>query len=193
MKDEPLVDRAFALLAEAVSRPRTAREVITGTLALARARALFRGCRLGRRVRAFGSLDVRADGRIELGDFVFFLRGMIASEVVCHTGAEIRVGEHSGFNYGVSIEARERIVIGKRCLVASMVRIGDARGASSAPIAIGDDVWIAHGAIIGPGVTIGAGSVISAGSVVVSDVPAARMAIGNPARSVPLEVRGARP
>ncbi len=189
MTDEPLTDRAFARLAETVRRPRVAREVLDGTIALARARFLFRGCHLGRRVRAFGPVRVVAHGRIALDDFAFFLRGMIPSEIVCHEGAEIVVGERSGFNYGVSLEARARLTLGKRCLVAAMVRIGDTRGGKSAPITIGDDVWIAHGAIVEPGVTIGDRSVVAAGSVVVSDVPADRMAIGNPARAVPLEAR----
>jgi acetyltransferase-like isoleucine patch superfamily enzyme len=187
---DTLMDRALALFAEAMSRPRTAREVVDGTLALARAQALFRGCEVGRRVRAFGNVAVDNRGTIVLADCVFFLRGMIPSELVCHPGATIEIGEHSGFNYGVSLEARARITLGARCLVAAMVRIGDSRGTTVAPVTIGDDVWIAHGAIIEPGVTIGAGSVVSAGSVVVSDVPPGRMAIGNPARAVPLDARG---
>jgi len=192
--DEALMDRALTLFAEAAAHPRTAtKELVSGAIALGRARALFRGCRLGRRVRAFGDVRVDNRGRIELRDFVFFLRGMITSEIVCHPGAEIVIGERTGFNYGVSIEARERISIGKRCLIAAMVRIGDTLAAdAAAPITIGDDVWIAHGAIVSPGVTIGARSVVSAGSVVTSDVPADRLAIGNPARAVPLEARKAR-
>jgi acetyltransferase-like isoleucine patch superfamily enzyme len=56
------------------------------------------------------------------------------------------------------------------------------------PIVLGDDVWVAHGAIIGPGVTIGEGSVVAAGSVVLSDVPPRSLAIGNPARAVSLDL-----
>ena len=52
------------------------------------------------------------------------------------------------------------------------------------PIRIGNNVWIGGGAIILPGVTIGDGAVIGAGSVVRSDVPAASLAVGNPARIV---------
>ena len=87
-----------------------------------------------------------------------------------------------------------RVTIGNRCLFGAMVRIGDSVRGATAPVTLGNDVWIAHGAIIEAGVTIGDGSVVSAGSVVVSDVPAGRMAIGNPARPVPLDVRrSARP
>ncbi len=188
-KGDAFVDRTWSLLTDAAARPRSVRHLVNGTVALARAHALFRGCERGRRVRAYGPVHVVADGRIVLSDFVFFLNGMIPSEIVCHRGAELVIGERTGFNYGVSIEARQRVTIGNRCLFGAMVRIGDSVRGATAPVTLGNDVWIAHGAIIEAGVTIGDGSVVSAGSVVVSDVPAGRMAIGNPARPVPLDVR----
>jgi maltose O-acetyltransferase len=169
-------------MAAALAHPGRAREVVFGTVALARARVLFRACTRGRRVRAFGPVRVVPDGRITLGDFVFFLGGMVPSEIVCHAGAEITIGEGSGFGYGVSIEARRQVRVGKRCVFGAMVRLGDTVGGTSSPIVIEDDVRIAHGAIVHPGVTIGASSVVSAGSVVASDVPPG-MAIGNPARA----------
>ncbi|RWQ13923.1 MAG: hypothetical protein EOR92_28270 [Mesorhizobium sp.] len=45
-------------------------------------------------------------------------------------------------------------------------------GIRSAPITIGDDVWIGNSAMIMKGVTIGDRAIISAGSIVRSDVPA---------------------
>jgi maltose O-acetyltransferase len=159
-------------------------------LAVARARLLFRDCERGRRVRAFGDVRVLAEGRIVLRDGVFFEGGLVRTSVLCHAGAEIAVGDGSGFGYGVLLEARKRITVGKRCRFGAMVRLSDTMARSSAPIVIEDDVWIAHGALVYPGVTIGAGSMVSAGSVVVSDVPPGRMAIGNPAR--PVEIQGTR-
>ncbi len=50
----------------------------------------------------------------------------------------------------------------------------------TAPVTIGDNVWIGGGAIIMPGVTIGNNVVIGAGSVVTKDIPDNTVAYGNP-------------
>ena len=52
----------------------------------------------------------------------------------------------------------------------------------TAPVIIGDNVWIGGGAIIMPGVTIGDNVVIGAGSVVTKDIPSNLIAYGNPSR-----------
>ena len=54
----------------------------------------------------------------------------------------------------------------------------------TAPVIIGNNVWIGGGAIIMPGVTIGNNVVIGAGSVVTKDVPDNVIAYGNPCRVV---------
>lgn len=54
----------------------------------------------------------------------------------------------------------------------------------TAPVIIGDNVWIGGGAIILPGVTIGNNVVIGAGSIVTKDIPDNTIAYGNPCRVV---------
>lgn len=54
----------------------------------------------------------------------------------------------------------------------------------TAPVVIGDNVWIGGGAILLPGVTIGDNAVIGAGSVVTKDIPAHSVACGNPCRVI---------
>jgi putative colanic acid biosynthesis acetyltransferase WcaF len=52
------------------------------------------------------------------------------------------------------------------------------------PITIGDGVWIAAGAFIGPDVTIGSNSIVGARAVVMKDVPEGVIVGGNPARVI---------
>lgn len=178
----------LALVRRMAVDPDFARYKVVRAVGFARAAGLFHGCETGRRVCATGFVRVRNAGRLHIGDRVTFLGGMLASQLVCRPGATIAIGDETTFNYGVSLEASTSIRIGRRCMVASMVRICDTHVGQSLPVTIGDDVWIAHGAIIGPGVSIGSGSVVSAGSVVHKNVPPGFMAIGNPARCMALEV-----
>jgi len=154
-----------------------------------RASLLFAGAKTGWSVHSAGPLLVQGAAGIRIGDEVFFLDGPLRTELVCRPGAELDVGARTGFNYGVSLQASRSIRIGVECAFGAMVRIRDDDGQRVAPVVIGEHVWIAHGAIIEPGVTIGDDAVVSAGSVVMSDVPARMMAIGNPARLMPLGLR----
>ena len=109
-------------------------------------------------------------------------------------GAEVIIGDDVGLS-GCSITAERRIRIGNRVLVGAGVLIIDSDAhpltpegrkakemAATAPIEIGDDVFIGARAIILKGVTIGDGAVIGAGAVVVKDVPPRSIVAGNPAR-----------
>ena len=51
----------------------------------------------------------------------------------------------------------------------------------TAPVIIGDDVWVGANSTILPGVTIGDFSVVAAGSVVIKDIPSGVLVAGNPA------------
>jgi len=190
LKSEAL-DKAqqFLRLADHLRKhPEEARDQLARALGMVRAARLFRGCKLGFHVCVLGPMRVLRQGEIVLGDRVTFFGGMLESELLCHRGGVIHIGEGSGFNYGVSLEAAEEIRIGKGCMLASFVRISDREEGTPKKVVIGDGVWIAHGAIIKPGVTIGDRSVVSAGSVVERDVPPDSLAVGNPARSMPLQM-----
>ena len=141
-------------------------------------RVLLWKCRYGRRLRmpwvqSFGKhaelhMDQRA--RLSLGKetvsrFGLFLRA---------EGGELTIGDKCFFNTHVSITCLERITIGDRCQIANNVVIVDQdhnyrAGWGSywtAPVTIGNDVWIGGNAVILKGSTIGDGAVIAAGAVV---------------------------
>ncbi len=122
------VDRGFA------------RDKLERAVGFARAAGLFHACETGTRVCATGFVRVRNAGRLHIGDRVTFSGGMLATQLVCRPGATIEIGDETTFNYGVSLDASDAIRLGRRCMVASMVRICDARAGQRLPVTIGDDV-----------------------------------------------------
>lgn len=85
-----------------------------------------------------------------------------------------------------------RVVLGARCTVAQQSylctgshALEDARlPLTTAPIEVGDDVFIGMRALILPGVRLGEGCVVAAGAVVVKDVEPWTVVGGNPAKPI---------
>jgi acetyltransferase-like isoleucine patch superfamily enzyme len=110
------------------------------------------------------------------------------------TEANIRIGNYCLICPGVRISAATSITIGDSCMMASSAYITDADWhgiydrtdyiGKTAPIRIGNNVWIGDSSIICKGVTIGDNAIIGAGSVVTRDIPANTVAAGNPANIV---------
>jgi acetyltransferase-like isoleucine patch superfamily enzyme len=151
----------------------------------------LRGVSIEDRVAVLGRAPkIAGAGRITLGSRVSFRGFGARSWFHVHEGATIAIGARSFINSGVMIDAASSVMIGERCLIGDAVVIQDSNyheidegaGVKVAPVSIGDNVWIARGAIILPGVAIGDHSVIGAGSVVTRNVPARVVAAGNPAR-----------
>jgi acetoacetyl-CoA synthase len=162
-------------------------ELMATVRSFALARFLLRGTRRGARVRCYGGLLVPRREGVEIGSRAVFLGGSIPTELRCEAGGKLVIGPQSIFNYGVSIVARRDVRIGARCMIASLVHIRDDDGRRTAPVIIGDDVWIAHGAIIEPGSIIGEGAVVATMAVVSGNVPPRTLATGNPAQCFPLD------
>ena len=120
-------------------------------------------------------------------------------------GNNIYFGNNCEINMNCTFLDDNKIIIGDNALIAPNVQIYTAFHPTNAverfgmpkddgsfefcktqtaPVIIGNNVWIGGGAIILPGVTIGDNVVIGAGSVVTKDIPSNKIAYGNPCRIV---------
>ena len=94
------------------------------------------------------------------------------------------VGEEFHIVHPGMVVIHDRVRFGDRCGVMHGVTIGSAPGSPGVP-QIGDDVFIATGAVVVGNITIGNGARIAANSLVVCDVPAGALAMGVPAKIYP--------
>lgn len=118
-------------------------------------------------------------------------------------GNNIYLGNNCEINLNCTFLDANRIVIGDNALIAPNVQIytafhpknaAERFGApqpdgsfqfcktQSAPVQIGNNVWIGGGAILMPGVSIGDNVVIGAGSIVTKSIPANTVAYGSPCK-----------
>jgi maltose O-acetyltransferase len=108
-------------------------------------------------------------------------------------GYMLETGDNFYANHGCTILDGNHVKIGTGCLLAPHVCISAAahpidptlraRGAEfTAPITIGDNVWIGANATICPGVTLGNNVVVGAGAVVTKSFPDNVVIGGVPAR-----------
>jgi len=143
-------------------------------------------------------------GEIRLGDGVQFgwRRSPGFYSGYCYLEAEglealIAIGDRTEFNNNSMLKSvGAGIRIGRDCLFGARVEIFDSdfhgldpasrKGPEppTAPVEIGDNVFVGMGVRILKGVTIGADSVIGAGAVVTSAIPSGVVAAGNPARVI---------
>jgi maltose O-acetyltransferase len=111
----------------------------------------------------------------------------------CDYGTQISIGAGTFVNFDCVMLDVAPITIGRAGQIATRVQLltathpidpGPRRAGweGSAPIVIGDNVWLGGGVIVCPGVTIGDDTVVGAGAVVTRDLPGGVVAFGNPAR-----------
>ncbi len=131
--------------------------------------------------------------------FFYRLFGMkIGSGSTIHTGAvfynvaKIKIGQDTIVGENAVFDGRDRITIGSHVDFASEVMIYNSQHdihsadfkAVSAPVTIGDYVFIGPRAILLPGIKIGKGAVVAAGAVVTKDIPDFKIFGGVPAKEI---------
>ncbi|MEG2054502.1 MAG: sugar O-acetyltransferase [Oscillospiraceae bacterium] len=120
-------------------------------------------------------------------------------------GENIYFGNNCEVNMNCTFLDANKIIIGNNALIAPNVQIYTAFHPTNAinrfgtpmadgsfafcktqtaPVVIGDNVWLGGGVIILPGVTIGDNVVIGAGSVVTKNIPSNTIAFGSPCKVV---------
>lgn len=136
-----------------------------------------------------GELIVKKNATLSIsGDDFRFYNGCIVN---VEENAKLVIGSGS-MNRNGQIYCFNSITIGEGVKIAEDVILRDSDNHTvcrdgyhmTAPIVIGNHVWIGMRAVILKGVTIGDGAIIAAGSVVTHDVPAHALVAGNPARII---------
>ena len=131
-----------------------------------------------------GALYVSDNAKLTVDNFTT----LAGCRITVNENAELNI--KTGYiNHESVIDCFEKIDIGKNVIISERVVIRDSHNhkilkkdfKETAPIVIGDNVWIGLGATILSGVTIGDGAVIAAGAVVTKDVPPKALVAGVPA------------
>ena len=140
-----------------------------------------------------GSLYMAEGAALEVDAFDVYA----GSRINVNTGAKLSLG--SGYmNHECVIDCFDSISIGHHVVISERVVLRDSdnhvikdekgleldKPVVTAPIVIGDHVWIGMNVIVLKGVTIGEGAIVAAGSVVNKDVPPHCLVAGVPAKVV---------
>lgn len=143
--------------------------------------------------KSYGKQRRAKEGLFTLGEnSIFQCNDMLVYDgatIVASKNAKLTLG--SGYiNCNSEIRCFDSITIGENVAIAKEVIIRDSdmhkvsNSVMTAPIVIGNHVWIGTRAMIMKGVTIGDGAIVAAGAVVTKDVPSNSIVAGVPAKVV---------
>jgi putative colanic acid biosynthesis acetyltransferase WcaF len=104
----------------------------------------------------------------------------------------LSIGEHSVIGDHVTIYNLSHCTIGRQTTISQNVHLCGGTHDHRSPtmplirsrIQVGDHVWIAADAFIGPDVTVNNGVVVGARAVVMRDMPAWQVCVGHPAKPI---------
>ena len=149
------------------------------------------------RNKMVGSIYLAKDATLDVDAFDVYA----GSRINVNVGAKLSLG--SGYmNHDCVIDCFDSISIGHHVVISERVVLRDSDNHSiqnagntasdnspkTAPIVIGDHVWMGMNVTVLKGVTIGEGAIVAAGSVVNKDVPPHCLVGGVPARVIKTDV-----
>ena len=112
---------------------------------------------------------------------------------------KVAIGDYSWIGDDVVLYSLDHIHIGQHCVISQETYLctgnhdiqDPAFGLKTAPITIGNGVWIAADCFIGLGVAIGSNTVVGARSSVFTNLPAGQVCLGSPCRPrYPRQMKG---
>lgn len=120
--------------------------------------------KIGKGVKIYPSAKIMFPWNLEIGN-----KSVISWEVILYDLGTIKIGNNT------IISQYAHICAGTHDYKTSKFTL------LKTPVTIGDNVWIATDAFIGPGVIVGDNAIVAARSVVISNVPDNKVVGGNPA------------
>jgi acetyltransferase-like isoleucine patch superfamily enzyme len=135
------------------------------------------------------SFQVGEGAEIDIAEGVWLRTEIGPIHLAAHEGARLRIGPESILS-GCQLSATRSIELGRRAWVGPGSRVFDSdphdldaeHPRSSAPVVIGDHVWVAADCTVLKGVTLGAHAVVGTRSLVTEDVPPHSLVFGQPAK-----------
>jgi putative colanic acid biosynthesis acetyltransferase WcaF len=125
------------------------------------------GAKIGPGVKIDPTVSIWAPWNLHMGE-----QATLGHHVDCYCVAPITIGQHATVSqYAFLCSATHDVTSPTMQLISS-------------PIIIEEQAWVCANAFIGPGITLHQGAVAGACAVVTKDIPAWKIAVGNPARII---------
>jgi acetyltransferase-like isoleucine patch superfamily enzyme len=189
--DDPVKSRTPAEISAGVARRLGWLRVLATAPRLAGGPRIAFGART--RVVITGAGELRRGRGVTIGDdFSAYIRAPVRLGTGVFINRWCYLSAFAGIDIGDRVQIGERVSFhDENHIYEPTDRVLGARGTyATAPIRIGDDVWIGANVVVTAGASIGTGTVVGANSVVRGELPDHVLAAGVPARVIRALDRG---